>query len=140
MDWRVDFYEARYHLNVAKRMLESYEEYTEKRILVGVIREAAKASGRLVRTFLIRENVRGDMGTFVKDVAPKYLDSVTINSLIKILEIEREHRIARVEFLKERDILMEVDGKWKVLRFSRLQEFVNSIGSVIGNFPTDIKR
>ena len=31
MDWREEFYSARWHLDVAKRMLGSYDEYGGKR-------------------------------------------------------------------------------------------------------------
>ena len=140
MDYRADFYEAKYHLGVAKKMLGVYDEYAEKRVLVGVIREGAKAAGKLVRAFLIREGVRGDLGTFVKDVASKYLKAETIDSLVKILEVERAQRIARVEFVKGDSVLMETGGKWRVLKVSRLRKFIDSIDDVIGNFPTNIKR
>ncbi len=157
MDYRTEFYSARWHLDVAKRMLNMYNEYTEKRILIGVIREIAKASGKLVRAFLIFDETCGNLKTFVEKVGPKYLDSVDINNLVKILDIERAQRRARVELFKasqktlsiqeasanidkEGKILLEADGKWKILRVSRLREFVNGVDNLISNFPTDIKR
>jgi hypothetical protein len=140
MDYRTDFYEARWHLDVAKRMFKIYDGYKEKRILVGVIREGAKAAGKLVRSFLIFEGVKGNLKTFVERVGPKYLDSVSVENLVKILEVERAQRISRVEFAKGENILMEVGGKWMILKVSRLREFVDSISDIVDNFPTDIKR
>lgn len=140
MDYREEFYSARWHLDVAVRMFASYDEYGGKRFLVGVIREAARAAGKLVRAFLIREGVKGNLKTFLRNIAPLYLDEIATENLIKILEVERAHKISRAEFSKGDNILMEVDGKWRVLRVSRLREFVDSIGDIIANFPTGIKR
>jgi len=140
VDYREEFYSARWHLDVAKRMLGVYEEYAEKRVLVGVIREGAKAAGKLVRAFLIREGMKGDLKVFVREVAPRYLDAGVIENVVKILEIERAQRMARVEFVKGDNILLEADGEWKVLKVERLKEFINSIDDIICNFPTDIKR
>ena len=139
-DYREEIYSARWHLDVAKRMVKVYDEYPEKRILVGVIREGAKAAGKLVRAFLIREGVRGNLKSFVENVAPKYLDGLEVENLVKILEVERAQRISKVEFARRDRILMEVDGSWKVLKVERLKEFICSVDDIISNFPTDIKR
>ena len=140
MDWRTDFYEARWHLDVAKRMLGVYDEYAEKRVLVGVIREAAKASANLVRAFLIMDETRGNLKTFVDTVAPKYLDVESAESLVRVLEIERAQRNSKSEFARKDAILLEDDGKWKILKISRLRYLVNNINNIVDNFPTGIKR
>jgi hypothetical protein len=140
MDWRVDFYEAKWHLSVANRMLESYDGYPDKRFLVGVIREGAKAAGKLVRSFLIREGVKGDLKIFLKKVAPKYLDEVTIGNLVKILEVERAQRISRVEFVRRDKIILLIEGKYQILTVARLKEFVGSIEIAVKDFSADIKR
>jgi hypothetical protein len=134
MDYQADFFEARYHLDVAKRMLKTYQEFPEKRFLVGVVREAARAAGNLVRSFLIREKVKGDLKTFIRKVAPIYLDGKTIGNLVKILEVERAQRVSRIEFAKGDRILLLVEGKWKILKVSRLKEFVDSVDDAVGYF------
>ena len=140
MDWRADFFEAKYHLNVAKQMLKTYEEFPEKRILVGVIREGAWAARKLVRSFLIKEEIKGDLNIFLEKIAPKYLNSKAIENLIRILEVERAQRISRVEFAKGNKILLLVEGKWRILKVSRLREFIDSVSEIVSDFPTDIKR
>lgn len=139
-DYRVEFYEARWHLDVAKRMLEVYDEYSEKRVLVGVIREAAKAAGKLVRSFLVRENVKGDLGIFVRNVAPRYLDAGAIRDLVRLLELERDQGRSKVEFARKDKVLLEVDGGWRILKVSRLRELVDNVNDIVDNFPTGIKR
>lgn len=157
VEWRTDFYEARWHLGVAKRMIESYDEYGGKRFLIGVIRETAKAARNSIRMFLIFDETRGNLQTFTKKVGPKYLDAIAMNNLIRILEVERAQRRARVELFKapkdassaqvasvnrnkEGSIVLEVDGKWRILEISRLRELVNTVDNIVSNFPTDIKR
>ena len=140
VDWRVDFFEARWHLDVAKRMLNNYEEFPEKGMLVGAIKEGARAAGKLVRALLIFDKTRGDLGIFIKRVAPKYLDVGSVENLVRMLEVERAQRVSRVEFAKGSDIILLIDGKWKILKISRIREFVKSINDIINNFPTSIKR
>ena len=140
MDWKADFYEAKWHLSVANRMLESYGGYSEKRFLVGVIREGAKAAGKLVRSFLIRDGVKGDLETFLKKVAPKYLDEATIGNLVKILEVERAQRISKVEFVRRDKIILLIEGKYQILTVARLKEFINSVEVAVENFSAGIKR
>ena len=140
MDYMEDFIESKYHLAVAERMLEGYKEYPEKRFLVGVINEGAKAASRLVRAFLIKEGVRGGIEEFLGKVAPKYLDSVTAENLVKMLEVERTQKISRVEFARGNKIIFLIDGKYKILTVSRLSEFVKSLGDIISIFATSIKR
>ncbi len=140
MDWKIDFYKARWHLQIAKRMLDSHEEYGGKRFLIGVIREGAKAAGKIIRTFLIFEKTHGNLETFVKKIGPQHLNEVEIKNLTNILMLEKDQRRANVEFIRNNEILLEVDGEWKILKISRLKEFINSINDIINNFPTDIKR
>jgi hypothetical protein len=140
MDWRTDFYEARWHLDVTVRMLGIYDEYAEKRILIGVIREAAKCAGNLVRAFLIMDNTHGNLKTFTEKVAVKYLDAKSAEDLVMVLKIERAQRLSRVEFARKDAILLEDAGKWKVLKISRLRELVKNINNIVDNFPTGIKR
>lgn len=134
MDYREEFYAARWHLDVAKRMLVGFDEYGSKRFLVGVIREGARCTGKLVRSFLIREKTKGDFSTFLIKVAPDNLQDFEIGALIGILNIEKDQRRARVEILKGDSILMEVNGKWRVLKISRLREFIGIVDDIISNF------
>jgi len=147
VDWRTDFYEARWHLDAARRMFAGYDEYKGKRFLVGVIREGAKSAGKLVRAFLVFDNMSGGLLKFKEEVAPKYLDSVLIENLVSILLLERDQKRARVEFVRckkggscDDEILFEVDGNWKGLKISRLREFIDSVDEIIRGFPADIKR
>lgn len=127
----IDFVEAKYHLAVARRMMVMYGEFPEKRVLVGVINEAARAVSRLIRSFLIYENVRGGW----ENVLSKYLDGVMVENLGKVLEVERAQRVSPVEFVRGGKVVFLIDGKYRVLTVDRIGEFLKSIGEAVAGFP-----
>ena len=134
MDWRSDFIEAKYHLSVAKRMMAGYIEYPEKRFLIGVINESAKCAGKLVRSFLIFEDKKGDLRTFENKVAPKYLTNETVKGIIKMLEVERAQKISPIQFAKGDKIILLINNKYRVVTVDRLKEFLKSIDEGIRQF------
>ncbi len=141
MRYMNDYIEAKYHLAVAERMLAGYDEYPEKRFLVGVINEGAKAVAKLIRAFLIySEMKRGNLDKFLLTIAPKYLDDVTAGNLVKILKIERAQKTSPIEFAKGDKIILLICGKYRILTVSRIREFIKSVRVAVSRFPTSIKR
>ena len=122
--WDENFVNAKYHLAVAERMFRSYGEVGDKRFLIGVIREAAKAV-----SFLI-----GFVGKDWRKVISKCVDEVTCENLFKVLEIERAQRESPIEYAKEDKIILLIRGKYRILTAGRVGEFVESVGVAIGNF------
>ena len=141
MDWNLDFIEAKYHLAVAERMMNGYGEYSEKRFIIGVINEMARASSKLIRAFLIYDNVKeGDLEKFLKNVAPKYLNKITCDNLVKILEVERAQKISPIEFAKKDKIILLICGQYKFLTVKRIAEFVKSVGDGVAAFPGNFRQ
>ena len=141
MDYMIYFMEARYHLAVAERMIEGYREYPEKRFLIGIVNEGAKATSKLIRAFLIYDGIKkGNLKKFLESVAPKYLDKITIQNLVKFLEIERAQKVSRIEYAKDDKIILLIRGNYRILTASRIQEFVGSVRNSCSKFPTSIKR
>ena len=127
---------AKYHLAVAKRLHENYYNFKEKRFLVGVINESAKAVSNLIRGFLVFEKKDGkssakNLKIFMGRVAPKYLDKITIDNLKKVLEIEKAWRVSPIEFSKKDKIILLIEGKYWILAAGRFEEFLESIESAI---------
>ncbi len=140
-----DLVDAKYHLSVAKRMLRNYGEFPEKRFLIGVINESAKAVSSLIRAYLIYggvvgSNVRKNMKVFMEEISPKYLDGKTRENLGRLLEVERAHKMSPVEYAKEDKIILLIGGRYRFLTSDRIGEFVKSVGDGVKNFPTGIKR
>jgi len=134
MDWRSDFIEAKYHLSIANRMIEGYKEYPEKRFLIGVINESAITAGKLVRSFLIFENKKGNLQTFQNKIAPKYLDNSTTENILKMLEIQKAQKISPIEFAKGEKIILLINGQYKILTVNRIKEFLRSIDDGVNVF------
>jgi len=136
MDWKLDFIEAKYHLSVAKRMMNSYGEYSEKRFLVGIINETARATSKLIRAFLIYDKIKvKNLKVFFKLIVPKYLDRETSNNLFKILEVEKAQKISPIEFTRGDKIILLINGKYRFLTINRIEEFMKSVSNGIVAFP-----
>jgi len=140
MDWKLDFIEAKYHLTVAERMMRGYRKYPEKRFLVGVLNESAKAVSSLIRAFLIYEKLGGGLDKFLKKVAPKYLDKLTRENLVRVLEVERAQKVSPIEFVKREKIILLIREKYWFLTATRIDEFVKSIGDGVVAFPGNFRR
>ena len=133
--WKSDFIEAKYHLAVAERMMAGYAEYPEKRFLIGVINETARSVSRLIRAYLIYDGIRGGLDEFLRRVAPKYLDAVTCEHLVKALEIERAQKESPIEFARGDKIILLIRGKYRFLTANRISEFVKSVNVAVSAFP-----
>ena len=107
--------------------------------MVGVINESARAVSNLVKAFLIRENLGGrdvkkNIRIFVKVIAPKYLDELTGENLIKVLEIEKAQKTSPIEYVKGDKIILLIGGKYRFLTARRIGEFIESIKTAVRQF------
>ncbi|MEA3248188.1 MAG: hypothetical protein U9Q73_00620 [Nanoarchaeota archaeon] len=135
---------AKYHLAVADRMYRGYSEFADKRFLIGVINESARAVSNLIKAFLIYEGFRGgnslkNMNIFMKIVAPKYLDELTRGNLFKVLEIERAQKNSPIEYAKGEKIILLIRGKYRFLTAGRIGEFIESMKKGIVAFPGNFR-
>jgi len=130
---------AKYHLAVAERMYSGYAEFPDKRFLIGVINEAARAASNLVKAFLIRANRGGkdskrNVKIFMEVIAPQYLDELTRENLFKTLEIEKAQKTSPIEYAKGDKIILLIEGKYRFLTAQRIGEFIGSIREGICSF------
>jgi len=130
---------AKYHLAVAERMYSGYGKFADKRFLIGVINEAARASSHLIKAFLIRAKRGGkdpnrNMKIFMEVIAPQYLDDLTRENLFKVLEVEKAQKVSPIEYAKGDKIILLIQGKYRFLTAQRIGEFVGSIKDGITGF------
>ena len=130
MDWDENFVNARYHLAVAERMFRNYGEIGDKRFLIGVINEAAKAVSFLIKVIRKIDRSSGDL----KSVVVKYFDSITCENLLKVLEIEKIQRNSPIEYAKGDKIILLINGRYRILTADRIGELVKSVGDGIRVF------
>lgn len=136
---------AKYHLAVTERMYHSYGKFSDKRFLVGIINESAKAVSSLIKAFLIYEGFSGrdslkNMKIFMEIVAPKYLDPLTRKNLFKILEVERAQKDSPIEYAKDEKIILLIGGDYRFLTVTRIGEFIESIKKSLGKFPGNFRQ
>jgi len=130
---------AKYHLAVVMRMYSGYGEFADKRFLIGIINESARAVSNLIKAFLIRENLGGknikeNIKIFMEKIVPRYLDLTTGENLFKILEIERAQKISPIEYAKGDKIILLVRGKYRFLTAGRIGELIDSINEGVMRF------
>ena len=122
-------------------MLENYEKFPEKRFVVGVINESARAVSNLIKGILIRENkLTNDFSQNIlsfQKIAKKYFAPDIFENLIKIIEIQKDSSLSLVEFRKGEKIIFLVDGKYKILTVSRLNILVHSVKIAFFDLPSE---
>jgi len=132
VDTTSELIEAKYHLAVAKRMYANYARFQDKRTLVGMIRELARSTGKLIRAFLILEGKRR-LKDFRK-IAKKYLDNEVHEHLMKVLEVERAQKKSPVQFDRGGKIILLINGEYKIITIQRLGEFLQSLEKGVLSF------
>ncbi|MDH3353210.1 MAG: hypothetical protein OEL87_02075 [Nanoarchaeota archaeon] len=141
MDYKIYLIEAKYHLAVAERLMKGYKEYPEKRFLVGVISELAKALSKLIHAVLIKEDfVKNGADAFFKKIAPKYLEETIRINLMKIIEVAKAQRASPIEFTKGDNIILLIHGKYRFLTVDRIREFMKSTKDAILTFSTTFRQ
>lgn len=129
-----NYINSKYHYAVAKRLFENYAKFSEKRLIVGVINELARATSNIIRAYLLLEKKK-KLADFTGGIAQKYdFDGLTIDNLLKVLEIERAQKVSPVEFTKDESVILLVDGKYRFLTIARLGEFIVSCETAITKF------
>lgn len=139
MEYLEELYNSKYHLSVAQRLFSNYDEFHEKRFLVGVINELAMASGALIRAYLMREKKKSrdpiqNLEVFMKIIGPKYLSSEVLDGIFKSLEIERAQKESPIEFARGEKIILLVNKKYRILTKDRLFEFILAVEKGIKGF------
>jgi len=134
--WRSEVITAKYHFAVAKRLHENYFEFEEKRFLVGVINELAKAVSGIIRATLLHDKIslkkKKNLRKFM-EVAPNYFEREVITNLLKILEIEKAQKNSPIEFSKNGTIILLIRGKYVFLKLERFKDFVDSVDLAISS-------
>lgn len=144
-DFKGVLIDAKYHLAVAERMYSNYGKFADKRFLIGVINELARAVSNLMKAFLIYEglggrNVLKNIKIFMKSVAPKYLDVLTCENLFRVLEIEKAQKDSPIEYAKDKKIILLIRGKYRFLTARRVGEFIESVKKSVVRFPGNFRQ
>ncbi|MFA4960343.1 MAG: hypothetical protein WC548_01645 [Candidatus Pacearchaeota archaeon] len=132
------FYRAKYHFSIVERMLKNYEEFKDKRIIIGIINESAKSVSFIISAYLIflkifGRNIGRNIENF-KRISSKYLDIETQKNLFRILEIEKARKTSPIEYQKEENIILLIGKEYRILTIERLRELIKSLKKTISQF------
>jgi hypothetical protein len=138
--------QAKKHFKTADHM--SYVTLTllkENRLLIKIVVELSEATLNLIKAFLAYEyslkRVRlyrdplMNLKTFQTKIAPKYLEKQDIVNLVKILEINKKHKQAPVEFVKKEKFVILLGEEYETITLEKVKEFLTTIRKVLANFP-----
>lgn len=138
-EWDEQLMWAKYHLSVAKRLLDNFENYETKRFLSGCMTEMAMAATGFVNAYLIyfhfENSIRipkksKDRVELFKQLGER---NVTRN-ILKIFEIRRAQKNSPIELLKGDKILLLDRGEYKALTRERLGELIMNLENDVKNF------
>ena len=117
----------------------------EVRILMKIITELSKASAELIKSYLYYENFHGrvkfqnnptgDFESFFGIVGPKYLSRNDLDSMKRILRIEKGHKEAPIEFVRKDKFVMLVGDRYEIVTIGIVREFLRSVRLAFSRFP-----
>jgi hypothetical protein len=137
------FFRAKYHYSIVQRLQDKYEEFKDKRIVVGIINESAKATSSIIKAYLsatnmLSKNFSKNVENF-KKITSSCLTYNIQNDLFRILEVEKARKVSPVEYQKEESLILLIGREYKILTIDRLKELMKSLEIAILCFNNEQK-
>ena len=142
------FYKARRNFQTADHMAYvTLSVLKENRLLIKIIHELSKSALNLIRAFLWYEyaykriklyhHPDKNLKTFKEKIATKYLNNNEINDIIRVIDVERKHRQARMDFVKKEKFVIFLGEKYEIITTEIVKKLLNSVRNAINKFPAD---
>ena len=137
--WDEQLMWAKYHLSVAKRLLDNFENYETKNFLSSCMTEMAMAATGFVNSYLICFHVRNGSAIPKKskariEIFERNGEQKVIENVLKIFEIRRAQKNSPIELLRGDKILLLDHGEYKALTRERLRELITNLESDVNSF------
>jgi len=141
-EWDEQLMWAKYHLSVAKRLLDNFENYETKRFLSSCMTEMAMSATGFVNSYLIYLHVKNRISIPKKSKArirafEELGEKKIVNNVLKIFDIRRAQKNSPIELLKGDKILLLDKGEYKALTRERLRELIMNLEKDVKSFPKD---
>lgn len=138
-EWDEQLMWAKYHLSVARRLLDNFENYESKRFLSSCMTEMAMAATGLVNSYLIYFHIRDGSVVPKKskdrvEVFERKGDKRVVENILKIFEIRRAQKNSPIELLRGDKILLLDRGEYKALTRERLRELMVNLERDVNSF------
>jgi hypothetical protein len=108
--WDENFIRAKYHLAIARRLFENFENFETKRFLSGMLTEMAKSATMIVNTVIIyshdkhRTRIPIDPQARIKifqSWSNKHMSKKETEEILAVFAIKKAQKQSPVELLKE---------------------------------------
>lgn len=147
-EWDEQLILSKYHLSIAKRLFENFDNYRTKNFLINSLNELAISASFFLNSFLIYlyimkkvkipNNPKERINLFIKETKKLFMNEKT-NLVLKIFEIKKAQKESPIEYFKKNKIILLDNGEYKAITIKRLKEFLNEMNEVIKEFSDKIK-
>jgi len=147
--WQEHIENAKKHFKIADHM--AYVTFTllkENRIMIKILMELSEAISSLIKSFLyyeysfkrinIYKDPKRNLKTFVESVAPRYIDKKCVVDMINIIEINKKHKQAPIEFVRRDKFVILLGEHYEILDVNRLKGFIGCVRKAIKSFPEQV--
>lgn len=137
--WDEQLMWAKYHLSLAKRLFENFNDYEVKKFLSSCVSEMAFSATGLVNSYLLYFHVRNGIKISENSknrikIFKKFGEEDVVKNVLSIFEIRRAQKNSPVELLKGDMILLLDRGEYKALTKERLRELLDGLERDIKGF------
>lgn len=144
--WESHLKKASEHLKIADNMAYvGFSILGEIRVIMKILTELSKASVELIKSYLYYESFSGrvrlyedpvmNLESFFIGVGPKYLSRNDLDAIKNILQIEKRHKEASMEFVRKDKFVIMIGDRYEVLSIGRVRELLRSVRIAFSRFP-----
>lgn len=143
--WDFQLIQARYHREIVEKLIQDFENYEEKRFLIGILNELALSTSHLINSFLIYAMVKEKyiipkksdlrLKDFRNKIGRKYLSLNLVMDLLKIIEFKKMQKNSPIQFFKKDKLVFLSKGVYITLSFEVLSQLNQSLLISLKNFP-----
>jgi len=141
--WDEQLVRSKYHLSVARRLYDNFQNYEGKRFLSSSLTEMARGSACLVNAVLIYSHhkdktripvsAKARLEIFEK-AGNKMLGEKWTANILLIFKIKKAQRESPIELLKKDKVLLLDHGEYKALTVKRMEEVLLLLEEAVGKF------
>jgi hypothetical protein len=143
--WQENLEKAKHHFKVADHMLYvTFSLLKEKRLIIKILTEIYKSVNYLIKAILQHEyafkrvplykDPKLNLKVFKEKIALRYINNEELNILIKILEIEKKHEKAPLEFVKKDKFVIFLGENYETLTIDKLKQYILPLKKLINQF------
>ena len=144
--WEGCLERAKKHFKIADHMAYvTFSLLKENRLMMKIVSEIAKSVSELIKAFLYYEysykrvklyrDAQRNLKTFIEKIALRYINKEDLKKIIRVLEIEKKHKDAPVEFVRKDKFVILLGDRYETLTIDVVKEFLSTARVFLSKFP-----